>query len=248
MNVLLLPESAFFICDDGGQGARISDGAQISHVRQVLGAQVGDVLKIGKIGGALGTAKISVLPDVGTDSATSVIALSDVCLTKAPPPKLPLTLVLALPRPKVLRRLMMDMTALGVAQIVIVNSYRSDKSYWQSPLLAAVDDFMLAGLQQGVDTQLPKLSFAKRFKPFVEDELPALGKRIAVAHPYAERTFYDYQNTHGLPDVLLIGAEGGWIDYEVALLESVGATALSLGARIMRTEAVVNALLGRWLA
>ena len=47
--------------------------------------------------------------------------------------------------------------------------------------------------------------------------------------------------------VLCIGAEGGWIDYEVDLLCQHGCTAISLGDRILRTESVVNVLLGKWL-
>ena len=43
------------------------------------------------------------------------------------------------------------------------------------------------------------------------------------------------------------GAEGGWIDYEVDLLCKHGCTAVSLGQRILRTETVVNVLLGHWL-
>lgn len=83
--------------------------------------------------------------------ATQVV-LSQIILDQAPPPKLPLTVVLAIPRPKVLRRLFLDMTAMGISDIYLVNSYRSEKSYWQTPLLNHIDTYIKEGLQQSCDT------------------------------------------------------------------------------------------------
>ena len=100
--------------------------------------------------------------------------LADIILDKKPPAKLDLTVILALPRPKVLRRLIMDMTSLGVNKLIIVNSYRTQKSYWQSPLLNRIDEFVFEGLQQAIDTVPLEVELQKRFKPFVEDEFPAL--------------------------------------------------------------------------
>ncbi|WP_133141500.1 16S rRNA (uracil(1498)-N(3))-methyltransferase, partial [Moraxella caviae] len=180
--------------------------------------------------------------------------LGDVVLDTAPPDKLGVTLILALPRPKVLRRLVMDMTALGVNHIVLMNSYRTDKSYWGSPLLGRLDEFVLEGLQQGVDTVPPKITLAKRFKPFVQDSLPSIitqssdktPAKAVVCHPYADVGFGEMA-VQGLPSVVIIGAEGGFIPYEIELLRSVGVQAVGLGKRILRTESAVNAVLGRWL-
>ena len=151
MNCILLPETSF---QKGS--AYINDLTQITHVNKVLTAKVGDTLKIGQLGGKLGSA---IIKDIAPDS----IQLSDIQLTINPPPKLNLTVVLALPRPKVLRRLIMDMTALGVNDIILINSYRTQKSYWQSPMLTRLDEFVLEGLQQGVDTVAPRISLQKRF-------------------------------------------------------------------------------------
>lgn len=239
MNCLLLPAANF-----SQSMAHIDSLAQMTHVTDVLGATVGDSLKIGQLGGHLGTA---IIDDISADR----IQLREIALTIAPPPKLDLTVILALPRPKVLRRLIMDMTALGVRDIILINSVRTQKSYWQSPMLARLDEFVLEGLQQGVDTIAPKISLQKRFKPFVEDELARLiTDRAVVAHPYDSQSFGQYlQNkaASALPSVVCIGAEGGWIDYEVALLAAQGCTPVHIGPRILRTEAAVNALLGQWL-
>lgn len=246
MNYILLPES-----DIALPYAQINDPAQITHIHKVLNLQLGDTLKIGQLGGHLGTAVIN-------EMTPNNIQLADVQLDTAPPPKLDVTVVLALPRPKVLRRLIMDMTALGVRDIVLINSYRTQKSYWQSPLLARLDEFVLEGLQQGVDTVAPRISMQKRFKPFVEDELASLITHDAiVAHPYSELSLTQYLQQHAsqpapstkaaLPSVVCIGSEGGWIDYEIELLAAQGCQAVHMGSRILRTEAAVNVLLGQWL-
>lgn len=269
MNCILLPAANISLAS-----AHINAPMQIEHINKVLGMQVGDTLKIGQLGGNLGTAVIeAITPDK--------IQLCKVQLILAPPPKLAVSIILALPRPKVLRRLIMDMTALGVRDIVLINSYRTQKSYWQSPMLARLDEFVVEGLQQGVDTIVPRITLQKRFKPFVEDELASLIiDRAIVAHPYSELSLGQYlqQYTSGqaqneqptidklraashtfqvseqcspmktaLPSVVCIGAEGGWIDYEIELLAAQGCQAVHIGQRILRTEAAVNALLGQWL-
>lgn len=292
MNCLLLPAAAFIPSPDGCSPLRpseqgglagqfdsvvISDPQQIAHIKTVLGAKVGDTLKIGRQAGNLGTGVIRRL-------AVQEIELEKVVLNEPPPVKLALTVVLALPRPKVLRRLIMDMTALGVAHIILINSYRTQKSYWQSPMLDRLDEFVQEGLQQACDTVAPQITLSRRFKPFVEDELPGLlaGDIGLVAHPYATMSFSEFMvgqsakpqtkslpkslpksrpqsppktncqpesqpNCQPLPKLLFIGAEGGWIDYEIDLLQRQGCQAVTIGSRILRTEAAVNALIGQWL-
>ncbi len=247
LNCILLPKNA----------TSISDPDQITHIKEVLKSQVGDSLTIAEIGGNIGKATITHIND-------NEVLLTDVTLDKKPPAKLDLTVVLALPRPKVLRRLIMDMTSLGVNKLIIVNSYRSQKSYWQSPLLNRIDEFVFEGLQQAIDTVPMVVEFKKRFKPFVEDEFPALlvdkkgdgeQSNAVIAHPYASQSWKTYldeakckiSNNHNMPKVLCIGAEGGWINYEVDLLCQHGCTSVSLGERILRTETVVSVLLGDWL-
>lgn len=244
MNCLLLP-AANFLQHNTPYSAQITAPEHMTHINNILKARVGDSLKIGMLGGNLGTAVIDAITE-------SSVQLGEVSLDTLPPAKLAVTVVLALPRPKVLRRLIMDMTALGVRDIILINSYRTQKSYWQSPMLSRLDEFVLEGLQQGVDTIAPTISLQKRFKPFIEDELAALiTDRALVAHPYSELSLADYLQQQAtdaaLPSVVFIGSEGGWIDYEIALLQAQGCQAVNLGTRILRTEAVVNAILGQWL-
>jgi len=242
LNCILLPKDA----------KSIRDPQQIAHIKKILKSKVGDNLTIGEMGGNIGKATIA---QINHDE----VLLTDMILDKQPPAKLDLTVVLALPRPKVLRRLIMDMTSLGVNKLIVVNSYKSEKSYWQSPLLERIDEFVFEGLQQAIDTVPLTVEFKKRFKPFVEDEFPDLlvdedreQSNAVIAHPYASQSWKTYlegleAKIDNMPKVLCIGAEGGWIDYEVDLLCTHGCTSVSLGERILRTETVVNVLLGHWL-
>ena len=238
MNCILLSKNA----------KSISDQNQVTHIKEILKSKVGDSLTIGEIGGNIGKATIAQINN-------NEVTLRDIILDKKPPAKLDLTVILALPRPKVLRRLIMDMTSLGINKLIIVNSYRTQKSYWQSPLLERIDEFVFEGLQQAIDTVPPVIEFKKYFKPFVEDEFPTLLGNAVIAHPYATQSWKSYldeakcksNNSDNMPKILCIGAEGGWIEYEVDLLCLHGCKAVSLGERILRTETVVNVLLGRWL-
>jgi hypothetical protein len=94
---------------------------------------------------------------------------------------------------------------------------------------AALREQLVLGLEQGGDTRLPRVELRRRFKPFVEDELPALlGDSLGlVAHPLAEESCPRAVGRHV---TLAIGPEGGFIPYEVEALQRAGCRAVSLGA------------------
>ncbi|EOR10295.1 16S rRNA (uracil(1498)-N(3))-methyltransferase [Acinetobacter genomosp. 15BJ] len=216
---------------------QISQPRQLQHLGQHLQLNVGDTLKVGI--------------REGQRYLTEVVAISEECIrvrpvqTEAVPAKLPVHLILALPRPKVLRRIMMDAVTLGVERISLIHSYRVDKSYWQTPFLQQLNDYVTLGLEQAGDTIAPEIQLYKRFKPFVEDVLPTLisaEQPAYVAHPYAEQPM-PYAIQHSCS--LIVGPEGGFIPYEVDLLIKNGCQAMSLGNRILRTETAVSNILGR---
>lgn len=218
--------------------ATLNDARRVNHIKDIHGAALGDTLNVGMLNGKMGKGTITAL------SETDISLALD--LTEPPPAALDLTLVLALPRPKMLRRILQTIATLGVKKLHLINSYRVEKSYWQTPFLetASIHEQLLLGLEQGCDTLLPEVHLHKRFKPFVEDELPALiaGTRALVAHPYTE-TACPSQVDYALS--LAVGPEGGFIEYEIALLQKCGFEAVHLGERIMRVETAVPYLLGR---
>lgn len=233
MNLLL-----FSAADETGDGLLHIRGPRLRHLQEVHGKAPGESVRVGRIGGDMGRAEI-----LAIDGELAVLRPT---LDQAPPAKLPLALVLALPRPKMLRRILRAVAEFGVAELHLVNSYRVEKSYWQTPVLqpGAMREYLLQGLEQSRDTVLPTVACHRRFKPFVEDQLPGMlvGRRGLLAHPG------DYPPCPRGGDeatVLVIGPEGGLIPYEVEKLQQAGCAAVSLGPRILRVENAVTGLLGR---
>jgi len=202
-----------------------------------LAAKVGDMLKVGVRGASRYLTEI-------VDISEHTILLRPI-QEEPVPAKLPVTLIVALPRPKVLRRLIMDAVTLGVEKLILIHSYRVDKSYWQSPFLQQIDHYITLGLEQAGDTIAPQIELYKRFKPFVEDVLPSFitpQNPAYVAHPYTEQKM-PFAIDHSC--TVIIGPEGGFIPYEVDLLIKNGCQAVSLGNRILRTETAIPYVLGR---
>jgi 16S rRNA (uracil1498-N3)-methyltransferase len=236
MNLLLLFKDDFI--NDAGR-IRL-EGRRFRHVHDVHRPAVGDELRVGLAGGLTGTGRITLLKDT--------LLEMDVNLFNTPPVALPLTLILSLPRPKVLRRILFSMTAMGVKNIVLINSFRVEKSFWQSPVLLPenIRKQLVLGLEQAGDTILPEVLLKPFFKPFAEDEIPFLIKDTfpLVADPGAKEPCpRDVRK----PVTLAIGPEGGFIQYEIDKLTSCGFNAVHLGERILNIEAAVPSLISRIL-
>ncbi len=237
MNLLLLHSHEW---PEGQNRAllRLTDH-RADHLRTVLKAVAGDSVRVGVLNGLTGLARVESL------SAQDVVL--DATLDTPPPPPLPCTLLLALPRPKVLRRVLQSATSLGIKQIHLLNSFRVEKSYWQTPFLQpdVIHQQLLLGLEQARDTLLPQVHLHTRFKPFVEDELPALaaGRLGLVAHPLADSPPCPDHVTQ--ETLLAVGPEGGFIPYEVDKLRECGFQAVTLGPRILKVETAIPALVSR---
>ncbi len=234
MNLLLL-HPADFVAPDR---VRIHD-RRIVHLREVLGVAPGSELRAGLIDGALGTATLAHLD--------AEMAELTVTLDSPPPPPLAVSLILALPRPKILRRVLRAATMLGVKEIHLLNGWRVDKSYWQTPLLTPerLRAELLLGLEQALDTALPRVHIHRRFKPFVEDELDTIaGARCRlVAHPRSAEPLTMARTDKAV--LLALGPEGGFIPYEVDALVACGFTPVTLGPRVLTVEVALAAALGR---
>ena len=235
MNLLLLEEADFIAAD-----RVILRDRRLVHLHEVHRADEGDSLRVGRLGGLMGAGRILRL-----DPQEAELQVS---FDQPPPPKLPITLLLALPRPKMLKRTLQTVATMGVARLVLLNSYRVEKSFWQTPFLepAAIREQLILGLEQARDTVLPKISIEKRFKPFVEDRLPALagGTLGLLGHP-GEFPACPRGLPLDQPVTLAIGPEGGWIPYEADKLRDAGLQPVQLGERILRVETAVTALLAR---
>lgn len=233
MNLLLL-HAENMITDTH---AEIS-GRQVRHINETLNVSIGSQLTVGLLNNQIGRATLI--------SLTEHSATLDIKWTAAPPPALPITLIIGLPRPKMLKRIIQTATTMGVKELYFIHSWKVEKSFWQSPWLSEEKrlENCILGLEQAKDTVMPNIHLRKRFKPFVEDELAEIshGSLKLLAHPLTEQVCPRDVKEH---TTLIIGPEGGFTPYEVNKLEEVGFNTVHLGPRILRVESAVPALLGR---
>ena len=193
-------------------------------------------LRVGRLGGQMGSGRLLRL-----DATEAELQVS----FDQPPPPLPVTLLLALPRPKMLRRVLQTVAAMGVPRLVLLNSYRVEKSFWQTPFLepAAIREQLILGLEQARDTVLPEVIIENASSP--SSRTVCRSSRQAPAAGRSSRRFPDLPTRGRGPVTLAIGPEGGWIPYEVEKFTAAGLQPVQLGERILRVETAVSALLAR---
>lgn len=235
MNLILLEPAEV---DSAGRAHLV--GKRAAHIREVLKAARGHTVRVGVVDGPSGTASVE---EVGEPGVTLKCTLE-----KDVPPRPAVDLLLALPRPKVMRRLWAQLAAAGVGRIVLTNASKVERVYFDTHVLKpeTYRPLLIEGLQQAQDTRLPEVSIHKQFKILVEDELDKL-------FPSGARLLADPSAPHRVgemippgPDVrvlLAVGPEGGWTEYELKLLAAHGFQPVSMGDRTLRSDTACVALL-----
>lgn len=238
MNLLLLEDADFDQAAGSGMRAVVC-GERLQHVRKVLRAKVGDTLEVGRLGGGIGQGRI-------VELSRERVVLELGSLDREPPEALPVTLVLALPRPKFVGRILQAATAMGVKRILLVHTARVEKSYWRSSVLRqeTLRRHLMLGLAQARDTVLPEIELLKGPRDLT-DALPGLVRdhdQVLVADATGAESCP--LGVDG-PTALLVGPEGGFLDGELASLAGADVRVVSLGPRALRVEHAVVALLSR---
>ena len=226
-----------------GDSARLS-GVRAAHLLAVLGVVVGQTVRVGLMGGPRGVGKVLAVAEGHVELA---------CVFEStPPPRPRVDLLLAVPRPKVMRRLWAQLAALGVGRIILTNAERVERPYFDTHVLSSACylPLLIEGLQQARDTWLPEVSIHRRFKPLVEDELDDLsGKGVRlVADPSGPMSVSDGLHAREGEDrdarlLLAVGPEGGWNAFELDLLAAHGFGRVGMGSRTLRTDTACVALL-----
>jgi len=223
-------------------GTVVLDDRRADHLRGVIGATLGQTVRAGIVGGGIGTAEVT------ADDGTAMTLRLE--LTVAPSPPLPIELVLAIPRPKVLSRVIETAAAFGVERVDLTNAWRVDKSYLASPRLEtdSLQRALRLGAEQGATTHIPRLAIHERLMSLLDSRWPADAPgpppTRLLAHPGAPPI---EQADLAWPLAIAVGPEGGWIQREVDTFVERGFTPVSLGSPILRVEAVVPAMLGQLL-
>jgi RsmE family RNA methyltransferase len=216
----------------------LSDG-RASHLLDVLGATPGQCVRVGLLDGPVGTAMV-------TGAGGGVVGLQ--CSFSSDTPVVPpMDLLLALPRPKVMRRLWAQLAALGVGRIILTNAERVERCYFDSHVLdpACYRPLLVEGLQQARDTRLPRVSVHKRFRVLIEDELDEIcaGSVRLMAQPGAGEPPAAAVRRPATRVLLAVGPEGGWSEFEQRLMQAHGFAAFGAGSRTLRTDTACIALM-----
>lgn len=211
---------------------------RFQHIKQVHRAELGDTLGVGKLNGKIGLGEVTRITDQEIELQIS--------LDKEPPAALPINLILALPRPQMLKRTLQTIATMGVKTLHLINSNRVEKSFWQTPQLQEekVLEELTLGLEQAKDTVLPHIEYHKRFRPFIEDIAPQLAEnsKALVAHP---GPYPECPQKQQEAITLAVGPEGGFVDFEIEKFEAAGFKPISLGERILRVETAIPVLLAK---
>lgn len=243
MNLVLIHESEII-----GQKSVILTDYRAKHLIKVLKGEVGDSLRVGVLEGDIGSGKILKIKKKYPFSVELQLKIEN-----KPPDKAPIDLILALPRPIMLRRILSQATALGIDTLHIINAARVEKSFWDAGLIEE-DQYMehiIHGLEQAVDTVSPKIIFHRRFKPFIEDYVPQIALNygcMLLAHPTDKRKLHDVVTGDVKKVLVAIGPEGGWVDYEEEKFREAAFTGFTLGKRILKVDTAVINIHGRIMA
>ncbi len=235
MNLLLVDASEL-------AGNRVVlQGRRAEHLIRVLRVTCGDQVRVGMIGGLQGTGRVLEM--------TSQTVVLELALEQESACGLEVELILALPRPIMLQRILKQATVLGVRRFHLIRSRRVEKSFFHSPVLESekIRSLLLEGMEQAMDTWLPEVHIHPLFKPFVDDVLPTLKGQGLIAHPDAQSTYSEVPLSGCFAQrvLLAVGPEGGWNDFELEAFAANGFHAFSMGPRILHVDTAVVALLAQ---
>lgn len=233
MNLVVLQKNDFI----NDKTVRLMD-RRFHHLVTVNRVEKNKQLACGLLNGNIGTGLVTIVTDRFVEM--------EVDLKDPSPDSLPLTLILALPRPKMLKRIIETATALGVKSIYLINAWRVEKSYWNSPVLDddQLETYMILGLEQSRDTILPTIHKKRFFTRFVREELPGFAQNCLciTAHP---KTSTPCPSRIKENTILAVGPEGGFIDREIETLEDIGFRTCHIGPRILRVETAVTYIIAK---
>lgn len=235
MNLIILQPSEV----DAQQCVVLTDD-RARHICKVLKAEIGKELRVGLLNGPLGIGVVQSLEKNRVELSCS--------FESATPPQPKIDLLLAMPRPKVLKRMWAQLSALGVGRIVLLRAEKVERYYFDSHVIEPdfYNKLLIEGLQQARCTHLPEVQIEPLFKPYIEDRFESYFSNHwkILADPSGQKRLRDFQPLEKKGRVLLaIGPEGGWTPYELKMLKERDLELIGMGDRILRTDTATMGLL-----
>ena len=266
MNLLLLEQHERELALD-------YNDVRAQHLRKVLKAAPGDRVAVGFIGGPKGSARIRSLDSHGG------LRLEDFRTNRGVSPEsgegaeagegsadqlYPITILLGHVRPIVLKRLLRDLTSIGVGCIRVFPGELGEKSYLDSGMWrdATVRRQLIAGAEQAGVTSLPVVERFDSLSSALEslssvapkDDISERARggsgvrlllslrgsplsRVSTLQAEAGNPLSEGLSSSGADSMICaVGPERGFTPNEEATLEDRGFMPVSLGVRVLRTE------------
>jgi RsmE family RNA methyltransferase len=270
LNRLLFDESEF--CQNNMQERSVilpvGDFRTI-HVAKILGLKNGDTIRCGVVsnqqhGGFItDEATIQWIPEGKVKKAeplgnglppgslqiflTNLVSADEVIARPS------VSLILALPRPLALGRMLPMISQMGVDTLVLTESKKVPKDYFGSHLFR--NNLLIEGLCQSGDVRLPKIIVARNLSKFLEAELnnvfPTNDYARVIAHPQRmnepiiKLRDVSFPITEHPRMVIAVGPEGGWEEPDELdkFVQNYGFVQVCLGGRVLRSDCAVVSLL-----
>ncbi|MDR0442347.1 MAG: 16S rRNA (uracil(1498)-N(3))-methyltransferase [Treponema sp.] len=227
MNIILLEEYEL------GHNLSRRDDRTI-HLLKVLHKKTGDSFEAGILGGMKGTGRIE---KINLDGSIFV----SLNVSEPPPPRARIRMAAGFVRPIQIRRLLRDLSSMGVSAIDLVGTDLGEKSYRDTKLLAdgGAREALIEGAIQARDTCVPALSVYDNLETWLKERPWESGWRtplLAALDNADPEGSVSHLRATDRPAVLAVGPERGWSDRERALFKQAGFLRLSMGNRALRTE------------
>ena len=237
MNILLLEENEVDLA---------ASDPRVRHVRKVLRLGVGDRLRAGIVNGVSGTAVINVLDDRGMRVRFEPDERID---QPGPPQPTPVDLLLGHPRPIVLRRLLRDLSTIGIRRLIVVPTELGERSYLNATMWRDIRPLLIEGAAQAGVTRLMEVERCRSLADGIRtaSAVAEVEQMRVVLHPTADRTLRAALDAGSAGSLLLaVGSERGWTGKELELLTDANFEVAGMGERTLRTETA--AVVAGWMA
>ena len=207
------------------------------HLLKVLHKKAGDSFDAGLLDGGLGSGKIE---KINIDGSINF----SLDVHGAPPLRLPVRVAVGLPRPIQVRRLLRDLSSLGVEAIDFFGTELGEKSYRDTRLFGdgGARAALIEGAAQSRDTTVPALFVYASLgdwllkRPWEMPSITHAAPLLITADNVRPEGAISRITPTKRPVVLAVGSERGWSDHERDMFEEAGFLRLSLGSRALRTE------------
>ncbi|NIZ46426.1 RsmE family RNA methyltransferase [Entomospira nematocerorum] len=238
MNLIILNQSEIL---DGGILHLLQDDPRLIHIINILKLSKGDTFKAGVLGNSFGIATIQCI------SSNHMIAQYDIISSKVDQ-HYPIHLFLGSVRPLVMKRLLKDITSMGVDTLSLFTSDKGERSYLESSLWKnnQFEEHVIEGLSQAVSINPPTI---QRYNSLSEALQTYTASSYAyILDPYAKKTWREEFSAHNRQSAidsiyLIIGSERGFSQEEMHLAQQKEFLPISITPRILRTETATIATL-----